>query len=179
VHKLPSVAQVQASFKSSDRAILDRYGQVIDEIRVEKRVRRLNWVKVEQVPPSFVDALLQAEDHRFLLAFRKSIPWAMVKALFTRVTGGGVRGASTLTMQLSELIDNPDFTKWRVAPYGPAEIESSDARSGFGSVVEQTRYSRGLHQSHQLSRRAPRHCGPRAMGLFDKTPSALTRRKLR
>ncbi len=60
-----SLARIKASYTSLDRAILDRHGLVIDEIRVEKHLRHLNWVSLEQAPASFVEALLVAEDKRF------------------------------------------------------------------------------------------------------------------
>jgi nicotinic acid mononucleotide adenylyltransferase len=59
VSRAPSLSIVRAQLKSSDRAVLDRHQQIIDEVRVEKSVRRLGWVELSQVSPAFIEALLQ------------------------------------------------------------------------------------------------------------------------
>ncbi|MGZ2861677.1 hypothetical protein, partial [Pseudomonas aeruginosa] len=52
---LPRFQDVKSRFKSSDQTILDRNGNVLDEIRVEKKYRRLEWVSIDEVSPVFVD----------------------------------------------------------------------------------------------------------------------------
>lgn len=106
IRRLPALTDVRAAFKSSDRAILDRNLQMIDEVRVEKRVRRLSWVELEQVPPSFIDAVIRAEDKRFF--YHPGFdPLALAKAAAGGMIGQPLRGASTISMQVAELMDNP------------------------------------------------------------------------
>ncbi len=173
IRKLPKPAQVQAAFKSSDRAILDRNGQVIDEIRVETKVRRLSWVTVEQVPPAFVEALLQAEDHRFYWHFGVD-PLALVKATVTRFTGGGVRGASTLTMQLAELIDNPDYIK--TSPRRTAGQKIQQMVRAIALEMSWSKHDILEAYINLISYRGElQGIAAASFGLFDKSPSALTR----
>ena len=97
---------VKSLYRSSDRAVLDRHGQIIDEIRVEKNVRRLNWVGLDHVTPAFVEALLKAEDKRFY--YHPGVDFlALSKATIARLFGRTERGASTITMQLTELLEDP------------------------------------------------------------------------
>ncbi len=65
VRHTPRFETVRAGYLSSDRAILDRNGQVVDEVRLETGVRRLNWVRLSEVPAVLVDVLLQSEDKLF------------------------------------------------------------------------------------------------------------------
>ena len=42
--KPPSFETVKNSYKKTDALLLDRYGQVIQELRIDKQGRRLEWV---------------------------------------------------------------------------------------------------------------------------------------
>lgn len=65
ISRLPKIAEVRDQYRSQDKVILDRREQIIDEVRVEKQVRRLAWTPVDQLPMSFVNAVIRAEDSRF------------------------------------------------------------------------------------------------------------------
>src|SRR3954463_2655481 len=64
---VPSFESVKKNHRVSDRLILDRNGLVLDEIRIDKKTRRLDWVKLDEVSPIFLEVLLRAEDARFRL----------------------------------------------------------------------------------------------------------------
>ena len=101
---LPDFAAVRARFASSDAALLDRHGAVLQERRVDRVGRRLAWVALGDVSPVLVETLIGAEDHRFRT--HAGLDWfAIAAALRDGVAHGHMRGASTLTMQLTALLD--------------------------------------------------------------------------
>lgn len=94
--------QVRNRYQSSDAFLLDRQGMVIDQQRVVQQGRRLEWVALDDVSPALKRVILQAEDHRFY--DHHGVDWlAMGSALLHGA--GGVRGASTISMQLVALLD--------------------------------------------------------------------------
>jgi penicillin-binding protein 1C len=79
--------------------LLDRNGEVIHELRVDERVRRLPWVALDQVSPALVDAVVRAEDKRFFE--HAGVDWrALGDAALDTMVRGSPRGASTLSMQV-------------------------------------------------------------------------------
>ena len=173
VRKVPHVADVQAGYRSSDRAILDRHGQVIDEIRVEKRVRRLNWVALEDVPPSFSEALIKAEDKRFY--YHPGFdPIAIAKAAFSRLRGHSERGASTITMQLTELLDHP------ISPpkHRRRNLSQKLAQVWKAMLLEVAWSKHDILEAYMnlISYRGElQGVAAASFGLFDKAPLGLTR----
>lgn len=97
-----SLDQVRQRYRSSDAFVLDRNGMVIDQRRVVQQGRRLEWVALTDVSPALIRTMLQAEDHRFYE--HSGVDWlAMGSALFHGLSG--LRGASTISMQLVALLD--------------------------------------------------------------------------
>ncbi|MBX3350353.1 MAG: penicillin-binding protein 1C [Nitrospira sp.] len=97
-----SFDQVRNRYHSSDAFLLDRQGMVIDQQRVVQQGRRLEWVALDDVSLALKRVILQAEDHRFY--DHHGVDWlAMGSAVF--YGAGGVRGASTISMQLVALLD--------------------------------------------------------------------------
>ena len=43
-HAMPSFQEIKDSYKKSDAVLLDRHGDVIHELRVDPKGRRLDWV---------------------------------------------------------------------------------------------------------------------------------------
>ncbi len=101
---VPSFQEVKASWVRSDSMLLDRHGEVIHELRVDRERRRMDWTPIAQTSPALIEALIAAEDRRFHshpgVDFR-SMGGAIVRGL----TFEGFRGASTITMQLAALLD--------------------------------------------------------------------------
>lgn len=49
----------------SDSVLLDRQGEIIQELRTDYRIRRLEWTPLEAMSPALLAAVIQAEDRRF------------------------------------------------------------------------------------------------------------------
>jgi penicillin-binding protein 1C len=64
IRHVPSLTSIKKSFRSANLTVLDRNGQVIDEIVKKQNVRRLNWIRLDQVSPSFIEAVLANETWR-------------------------------------------------------------------------------------------------------------------
>ncbi|MFO0697801.1 MAG: penicillin-binding protein 1C [Nitrospira sp.] len=97
-----SFDQVRQRYRSSDAYVLDRNGMVIDQQRVVQQGRRLEWAALTDISPALVRSMLQAEDHRFYQ--HRGVDWlAMGSAVLHG--SGGVRGASTISMQVVALLD--------------------------------------------------------------------------
>jgi penicillin-binding protein 1C len=101
---LPSFDEVRKSYVKSDSLLLDRYGEMIHELRVDKTGRRLDWTSLQNISPALKEAVIQAEDKRFY--GHGGIDYlSMSSALIQGLTSESLRGASTITMQLASLLD--------------------------------------------------------------------------
>lgn len=96
--------QTIAKALGSDRLILDREGKVLQVMRTDFTKRRLIWQGLEQFSQDLQAAVIASEDQRFYRHLGID-PIGLVRALKVYWTGGGVQGASTITMQLADLID--------------------------------------------------------------------------
>jgi penicillin-binding protein 1C len=102
--KAPSAAQVRAAHRPSQAWLVDRRGEVIDELRVDFGVRRLAWTPLSEVSPALVAAVVASEDRRF--AEHAGVDAAAIAAAtWGRLRGAPPRGASTLSMQTVALLD--------------------------------------------------------------------------
>lgn len=103
-YALPSFEEVRAGHVKSDSLLLDRHGAVLHELRTDKQARRLDWTKLADISPSLKEAVICSEDKRFYdhagVDYR-----ALGAAAFGYLSGSGLRGASTITMQLASLLD--------------------------------------------------------------------------
>jgi len=97
---MPNYAKARGDWRSSEAWLRDRNGQLLDMVRVDYSVRRLDWVPLDHIAPALRDAVVAGEDRRF--RSHDGVDW--------RGLGGSVwaglhrrhrRGASTLTMQLA------------------------------------------------------------------------------
>lgn len=101
---LPAFETVRAGHVSSDALLLDRHGQPLADLRLDPKIRRLDWVPLSALSPAMRDALLRAEDRRFFQ--HSGVDWlAFAGAAWQNLWGSGKRGASTLSMQLAGLLD--------------------------------------------------------------------------
>ncbi|HKX44649.1 MAG TPA: penicillin-binding protein 1C, partial [Burkholderiaceae bacterium] len=104
-HALPTFADVRAAHRPSDITLLDRHGEAIQTLRVDKTVRRLAWVPLEQISPALLQAVVLSEDKRFYE--HSGVDWgAVATSAWGNVWNTKTRGASTLTMQLAGLVDD-------------------------------------------------------------------------
>jgi penicillin-binding protein 1C len=83
---------------------LDRHGEVLHELRVDKDRRRLDWTPLKNISPALLNAAIQAEDKRFY-DHRGVDYFSISGALLKGLTQESLRGASTITMQLASLLD--------------------------------------------------------------------------
>jgi penicillin-binding protein 1C len=101
---LPSFQEVKSLHRVSDAVILDRHGEVIHELRIDKSGRRLDWTGLKDISPSLVKGVLQSEDRRFY--GHGGVDWRAVgAAAINRLFGSGGRGASTISMQLAVMLE--------------------------------------------------------------------------
>ena len=101
----PTFAQVQQDWQSSYATLLDRNGQVLIQQRINKQQHRFDWTPLNEVSPALLDALLFVEDKDFYK--HHGVDWGAVsRSAVNYLTGQKARGASTLTMQLSALLNH-------------------------------------------------------------------------
>lgn len=62
IHNTPTLKTVQRIFKPSVRIVLDRDGQIIDQVRRDRGAQghRLPWISLTQLPPHFLEMLKSA-----------------------------------------------------------------------------------------------------------------------
>lgn len=104
---LPSFQQVRAQHRPSDVQVLDRHGELIQTVRVDKQVRRLPWVSLQDVSPAMRLAIVLSEDQRFWQ--HSGVDWrAAASSAWANLWNQRTRGASTVTMQLAGLLSEDD-----------------------------------------------------------------------
>ncbi|HEY9063582.1 MAG TPA: penicillin-binding protein 1C [Burkholderiaceae bacterium] len=104
-HALPTFADVRSAHRPSDITLLDRRGEPIQTLRVDKTVRRLAWAPLDQISPALLQAVVLSEDKRFYE--HSGVDWgAVATSAWGNLWNTRTRGASTLTMQLAGLIDD-------------------------------------------------------------------------
>ena len=103
-HAVPTFAEVRAAHRPSDLTLLDRHGVPIQTVRIDKQVRRLAWVPLQDMSPALLQAIVLSEDKRFYE--HSGVDWsAVANSAWGNAWNRKTRGASTLTMQLAGLID--------------------------------------------------------------------------
>ncbi|QNK65426.1 penicillin-binding protein 1C [Variovorax sp. PAMC26660] len=102
---LVSFDEVKRDFRSSDTAVLDRNGELLQRVRTDATVRRGQWTALADVSPALRTAMVLSEDKRFYE--HSGIDWRAVSAAaWGNLWNTRTRGASTITMQLSGLLDD-------------------------------------------------------------------------
>lgn len=104
VRTAPGFEEVKDSCRKSDAFLLDRNGVIIHELRVNDKVRRLDWVSLPDISPAMLKAVCRVEDRRFYE--HHGVDWyAVIAAMVQNPFAGKTRGASTITMQLASIAD--------------------------------------------------------------------------
>ncbi len=107
----PSFDAVRSAYRSSDVAFVDRRGELLQTLRVDDRVRRLPWVRLDELSPALLAAIVVSEDRRFWS--HSGIDWQALarsalgnsRSALADARNNGMQGASTVTMQLAALLD--------------------------------------------------------------------------
>ncbi len=166
---VPTFASVQAKWTPSDAYLLDRNGEVIDQQRMDFRVRRFEWTPLASVSPALVDAIVDGEDRRFW--DHSGVDWL---AVLSAISGDrGVRsGASTISMQVTVRLD-PSLRAGRSS--GALARKLTQLRAARALEIHWTKreileaYLNLVHFRSELQ-----GIGAAAHVLAGKTPSGLT-----
>ena len=100
----PTFAEVRARWHPSEAQLLDRNGDPVHELRIDRHGRRFAWTPLDEISPALTQAIVTSEDHRFW-SHRGVDLLAIVSPAARAILGGRSRGASTITMQLASLLD--------------------------------------------------------------------------
>jgi penicillin-binding protein 1C len=168
---LPDYAAVRGAWKPSEAWLYDRHGRLIDSARVDYQARRLGWTRLEEVSPVAREVILAAEDRRF--RSHGGIDWrATAGSLRARMAGQRARGASTLSMQVAAYLA-PELS----APGNRGLIDKL-RQMRAGSALD-GRWSKDQILEAYLNlagfRGEAQGIAAAALGLFGKTPAALSR----
>ena len=101
---VPTPAQVQAAYRSSEARLLDRGGDGLQSLRVDLQARRLPWVALADISPALQQAVLLAEDQRFMRHGGVDLS-AVATAAWDNLFASKARGASTITRQVAGQLD--------------------------------------------------------------------------
>jgi len=125
---LPAYPALRQAYVKSDSLLLDRHGELLQELRVNPESRRLDWTPLKNISPALREAVIQAEDRRFY-----DHPGVDFKAIGAAIIQGmsseSLRGASTITMQLAGILDGEIQPKkgrrsvWQKCRQGMAALE--------------------------------------------------------
>ncbi len=168
---LPDYLQVRGAWRPSEAWLYDRHGTLIDSARVNFAARRLAWTALDKVAPVTRETLLRAEDKRFYQHGGVDL-LAMAGAMRDRLRGQHARGASTLTMQLAGFLSNdlaaPGARGWRDKMRQVRAAWSIELGWSKDQIFEAYLNLAGFRGEAQ-------GVGAATLGLFGKTPDALSR----
>ena len=107
-HALPTFDDVRTQWRSSDWLLLSRDGVPLQRTRIDKTERRGDWVALADVSPALREAIVVSEDKRFYE--HSGVDWrGAAAAAWANLWNTRTRGASTVTMQLTGLLnDDPE-----------------------------------------------------------------------
>jgi len=167
---LPLYDEVRKSYTASDSILVDRHGVPLYEVRQDKHHRRLAWTALTAISPALVQAVIQAEDKRFY--DHRGVDYqSMGVALIKGLTAEGMRGASTITMQLASLLDRdlqPKQGKRTVRQKGRQVLEAREVERRWSKNQILEAYLNLITFRGELQGIAAA-----ARGLFGKDPHGL------
>ena len=99
-----SFDEVRARWHPSEAQLLDRNGDPVHELRIDRHGRRFAWTPLDEISPALTQAIVTSEDHRFWSHHGVDVI-AIMSSAARAILGGRSRGASTITMQLASLLD--------------------------------------------------------------------------
>ncbi len=130
--RLPEVEQLRDVQLQTPLRIYSRDGQIIGEFGEKRR----SPVSIQEVPKTFIDAFLAAEDDRFY-QHRGVDPTSLLRAASQLITSGSIQtGGSTITMQVAKnyfLSQERTFTRKFTEIFLAIEIERKLSK---GDILE-------------------------------------------
>ncbi|HEY2933556.1 MAG TPA: penicillin-binding protein 1C [Acidobacteriota bacterium] len=100
---VPSFPDVKNAYRASDARLLDRNHVPLQELRIDKSGRKLEWIPLSEISPAMLAAVVHAEDRKFYR--HHGVDWLAFPAALKDVLAGRVpRGASTITMQVASMV---------------------------------------------------------------------------
>jgi penicillin-binding protein 1C len=97
---MPTYAKARGDWRSSEAWLRDRNGRLLDMVRIDYSVRRLDWVPLGHIAPALREAVIAGEDKRFRT--HGGVDWhGLAGSVWAGLHGRHARGASTVTMQLA------------------------------------------------------------------------------
>lgn len=175
---IPSFEAVRARHVSSEAKLLDRNGELLSQVRLDAKVRRLDWVPLDRFSPALQAALIASEDKRFYQ--HDGVDWqafagAMWDNLRRGLEGKRPRGASTLSMQLVGLLDEALRLRGAARTLGQKwdqarEAQELEKRWSKAQILEA--YLNVVSFRGELA-----GIGAAARGLFGKSPDGLDARE--
>lgn len=167
----PTLDDVRRSFVVTEGMLLDRGGQLLHELRVIDRGRRLEWAALDEISPAVLDAIVRAEDKRF---FRHGgVDWlALSDAALDTFLRSRPRGASTITMQVAAQVDESLMPRG-----GRRSVGQKWDQIKAAQALEETWSKKQILEAYlNLStfRGELQGIASAARGLFAKHPSGLT-----
>ncbi|NOJ99899.1 transglycosylase domain-containing protein, partial [Corallococcus coralloides] len=91
----PAISDIRKAKTEQPAQLVSADGRLLAEYRWVNR----EWVALEDIAPSVVDALIATEDHRFYDHF--GLDWRRTASALIRTLGGDKQGGSTITQQLA------------------------------------------------------------------------------
>jgi penicillin-binding protein 1C len=167
---LPTHANVVAGWKPSESWLYDRNGVLLDSERVDFHARRLAWVPLKQIAPALPQTIIIAEDKRF--HDHGGVDWlAIGSAMRSRIDGSRSRGASTISMQVAAFLSpdlaTPGARSWIDKIRQMRTAMALDGQWSKDEILEAYLNLAGFRGEAQ-------GIGAAALGLFGKTPDALS-----
>ncbi|WP_242539980.1 penicillin-binding protein 1C [Trinickia mobilis] len=170
---LPTFDTVKSDWRSSDWVLLSRDGEPLERTRVGRSERRGDWVALAEVSPALRQAIVVSEDKRFYA--HNGVDWRGVAgAAWGNLWNTRTRGASTVTMQLTGLLDDDPKRS------GQRSIAQKTAQAASALWLERTwRKDQILEAYLNLVPFRGETVGLAALSqtLFGKAPSGLDERE--
>jgi len=168
---MPSYDQSRGEWRASESWLRDRNGRLLQTVRVDFAVRRLEWVPLDQIAPSVREAVLAAEDKRF--RSHGGIDWwGLGGSAWAALHGQRARGASTITMQLA------GFLAPELGGPGARDVRAKLRQLRAARMIE-ARWSKDQILEAYLNlasfRGETQGIGAAARALFGRSPQALGR----
>lgn len=101
---LPSYEEYRRNFTPSEAILIDRNGIPLQSIRRDFQKRAYLWLELDEFPSYLIEAILATEDKNFWKHSGVDT-LAFLSSFYSGIRGRGLRGGSTLSMQLVSLID--------------------------------------------------------------------------